>query len=79
LTDGAQVQHRIDVPQQMIRRHVALQIKPVKKPLRFLLPPHHGAISSSLKGKQRESRIQPSRNREFFNEILDLYSLPDSI
>jgi hypothetical protein len=35
------------------------------------LPPHHGAISRSLKAEQRESRIQASRNREFFNEIQD--------
>src|SRR5258707_10492254 len=45
LVNPAQLEHRIDLPDQMIRRHHLVEIKRVKElALSTLSPPHHGLL-----------------------------------
>jgi hypothetical protein len=69
MMDGAEIQHRINLPQQMVRLLLALSVKPIKKPRRLLLPPRHRTISYLLKTGSRESLIQGCRTENFFNGI----------
>src|SRR5215471_1028421 len=45
LVHPTQIDHAVDLPDQMIRRHYIVEIKRVKElPLSALSPPHHGPL-----------------------------------
>src|SRR5262249_61522705 len=45
LVNPTQVEHRVDLPDQMISRHYLVEIKHVKEfALSTLSPPHHGSL-----------------------------------
>src|SRR5262249_41146325 len=71
-----QVEHRIDLPDQMIRRHNLVEIKHVKElPLLTLSLPHHGPLRESP-SELTESRFAHRLNESFATQSPTLRTQP---
>jgi hypothetical protein len=71
----AQIEHRIDLPNQMIRRHHPVEIKPVKElALSNLSLPHHGLLPRIAVIIETESRFPQRHNESFATQSSELTS-----
>src|SRR6201993_2452141 len=67
LVHPTQIDHALDLPDQMIRRHYLVEIKRVKElPLSTLLPPHHGPLPR-ITSQSDGITVRPWSQREFCN------------
>src|ERR1700746_4086504 len=67
LVHPTQIDHALDLPDQMIRRHYLVEIKCVKElPLSTLLPPHHAPLPG-ITSQSAGITVRPWSQREFCN------------
>src|SRR5262249_38596959 len=67
LVHPTQVEHRVDLPDQMIRGHYLVEIKRIKElALSTLSPPHHGPLPR-ITAQSDGITVRPSSQREFCN------------
>src|SRR5262249_39018221 len=67
LVHPTQIDHAVDLPDQMIRRHYLVEIKRVKElPLSTLSPPHHGSLPR-ITSQSDGITVRPWSQREFCN------------
>jgi hypothetical protein len=63
----AEVEQRIDAPEQMVGRHMAVEPETVEQRSLRHLPTHH--VPYSPPPHSKESRRELRRKREFFNSL----------
>src|SRR5215471_263272 len=67
LVHPTQIDHAVDLPDQMIRRHYLVEIKHVKElPLSTLSPPHHAPLPR-ITSQSDGITVRPWSQREFCN------------
>ena len=66
LVHPIQIENAVDLPDQMIRRHHLVEIKPVEElTLSALSPPHHRPLPANRSADPTESRSNRSLNQSF--------------